>query len=248
MKSRLMPDLQAVSDDPVFSITADEIGPSFIPGPEPGNAGTNGANAPRGILAAALSSNPDPGPMSEPGPDSTAVAQASTLVVPISSGGITINLLFDNAATNIAPASFRAGIEQGATSDGGVLSGASTVLQAAGTGFHQDLNGDGVIGVPHDGGPDGVPPGSGPAGDSFVFQTNPGTSSVTETANANTADFPIHSFGLQPIFSSSGPAAALQMLIEHLSNPHDLSISQHQLTSLLHVADLHAGVFCFINR
>ena len=52
MKSKLLPDLQAVSDDPVFSVTANEIGASFV-----------------------------------------------------SRGGITINLLFDNAATNIAPAS-----------------------------------------------------------------------------------------------------------------------------------------------
>ena len=126
-------------------------------------------------------------------------------------------------------------------SDGGVLSGASQVLQAAETSFHQDLNGDGVIGVPHDGGPDGVPPASGPAGNSFVFQTNPGTSSVTEPANANTADFPIHSFGLLPAFSSSGPAAALEMLIQHVSDPHDLSSSQDHLASFLHVADLHAG-------
>ena len=35
--------------------------------------------------------------------------------MPISRGGITINLLFDNAASNVAAASFRAGIEQAAT-------------------------------------------------------------------------------------------------------------------------------------
>ena len=56
--------------------------------------------------------------------------------------------------------------------------------EGAETSFHQDLNGDGVIGVPHDGGPDGVPP---------------------------------------------------------ASDPHDLSNSQDQLASFLHVADLHAG-------
>ena len=115
MKSKLLPDLQAVSDDPVFSITANEIGASFVPGPEPGNAGANEANAPHGIFAATLPSNPGSGPMPQPDLNSISVAQASTLVVPISSGGITINLLFDNAATNIAPASFRAGIEQAAT-------------------------------------------------------------------------------------------------------------------------------------
>ena len=64
---------------------------------------------------------------------------------------------------------------------------------------------------------------------------------MTEPANANTADFPIHSFGLLPAFSSGGPAAALEMLIEHMSEPHDLSIGEDQLTSFLHVADLHAG-------
>ena len=53
--------------------------------------------------------------MPQPDLNSNSVVQASTLTVPISSGGITINLIFDNGATNIAPASFRAGIEQAAT-------------------------------------------------------------------------------------------------------------------------------------
>ena len=54
-------------------------------------------------------------------------------------------------------------------SDGACLSGES-VLQAAETSFHQDLNGDGVIGVAHDGGPDGLPPASGQAGDRLFFK------------------------------------------------------------------------------
>ena len=62
---------------------------------------------------------------------------------------------------------------------------------------------------------------------------------MTETANANTVDFPIHSFGLLP--SYGGPAAALEMLIQHMSDPHDLSIGEDQLTCM-------RGVCCFINR
>lgn len=75
MKSKLLPDLQAVSDDPVFSITANEIGASFVPGPEPGNAGANEAHAPHGIFAATLPSNPDSGPMPQPDLNSISVAQ-----------------------------------------------------------------------------------------------------------------------------------------------------------------------------
>jgi len=128
-------------------------------------------------------------------------------------------------------------------SQGSALSGASSALKTAETSFHQDLNGDGVIGVPPpsgpDGGPDGVPPASGPAGDSFVFRPDLGTNSVIQSANLNTPDPHNQPLGPLPEFSSSGPDAALEMLIQH--DPHDLPGSQDQLTSSLHIADLHAG-------
>jgi serralysin len=113
MKSKLLTDLQWASDDSFFPLTADEIDASFIPGHEPGNAGASAvSSAPRGMLAATMPSSPAPGPM----PD-TISAQASLsgfTSVPITLGGITINLLFDVAAMS-APQSFREGIEQGAT-------------------------------------------------------------------------------------------------------------------------------------
>ena len=139
MKFKLLSDLQAVSDDPVFFVTANEIGASFIPSSQPDEHHHNPCAArnfcgdvpvksgPRSNAPAGFELNFS-GPSEHPcgdvavrsGPRSNApaelnsnsVVQASTLTVPISSEAYTINLLFDNAATNIAPASFRAGIEQ----------------------------------------------------------------------------------------------------------------------------------------
>src|SRR5690348_5852277 len=108
MKSKLLSDFQSDSDGSVF-VDANEIDASFIAGPAPGLAGLAGANAPHALLAATAPPNADSTPM--PAPDSL---PAGWLLVPVSLGGITINIKFDADAA-AAPESFRAGIEQAAT-------------------------------------------------------------------------------------------------------------------------------------
>jgi serralysin len=127
-------------------------------------------------------------------------------------------------------------------SDGGVVSGTSAALEAAEVSFHQDLNGDGIIGVLSRGAPIDVPPASGPVGDSFVFRPDLGTSPMTLSANANAPDTHTTPSVLLPDFSPHGPVAALEMLFQHASDSHDLFVSQDELTALQHVADLHTSV------
>src|SRR5689334_10162088 len=107
MKSKLLSDFQSDSDGSVF-VDANEIDASFIAGPA-GLAGLAAANAPHALLAATASPNADSTPM--PAPNSL---PAGWLLVPVSLGGITINIKFDADAA-AAPESFRAGIEQAAT-------------------------------------------------------------------------------------------------------------------------------------
>jgi serralysin len=126
-------------------------------------------------------------------------------------------------------------------SDGGVVSGTSATLETAETRFHQDLNGDGIIGVPSRGAPIDVPPASGPIVDSFVFRPDLGTNPMTPSANVNAPDSHTTPSVLLPDFSPNG-LAALEMLFQHTGDFHDLSVSQDQLTSLWHVADLHTSV------
>jgi serralysin len=125
-------------------------------------------------------------------------------------------------------------------SDGGALSGTSTTLETAETRFHQDLNGDGVIGVPTAHAAVSMPAASALAGDSFDFRPDLGTNSTMASANFIAPGSQSASSGpLSEFFS--GPAAASEMLIQHVNDSHDLFVSQDQPSPLLHVMDLHAG-------
>jgi hypothetical protein len=125
--------------------------------------------------------------------------------------------------------------------------GTNTNLESQETFFQQDLNGDGVIGVPPtppsgpDGGPVESPPASGPGGDSFVFQTDLGASSLTNSGHADTADLHTQSTALPQAILAMGQPTTLEMLIQHVNDSQDSFSAQEQLTSLPHVADLHAG-------
>ena len=126
-------------------------------------------------------------------------------------------------------------------SDGGLLAGTSATLETAETSFHQDLNGDGVIGVPTAHAAVSMPAASALAGNSFVFRQDLGTNSAMASANFNALDSQSPSSGLLPEFSFSGPAAASEMLIHQVNDSPDLFVSQDQPSPLLHVMDLHAG-------
>src|SRR4051812_24070631 len=102
MNFKFLSDLQAAPDDPIFSVTGNEIHASFIPDQAESDQGG-------------------------------AIAGAS---VPVTSGGITINLLFDTAAMS-APANFRSGIQQAVS----IL--AATITDKITVNIHIDYSGVG---------------------------------------------------------------------------------------------------------
>ncbi len=100
---------QAPSDDPFYTVTGETIYGTYIPSDTSSSGGSSGGSAPG------------------TGPGS---------VVAETSGGITINLLFD-AAAMAAPASFRAGIAQAAAILASTISDKITVnlnIDYSGTG------------------------------------------------------------------------------------------------------------------
>src|SRR5229473_4092733 len=104
MNFRFVRDLHAPPDDSIFSTFGDDIYASFIP-----SAGNEGGNL---VVNTFFGMSPTPSFWSQ-GTSSTSVQSVPNSVVAVTSGGITINLLFD-AAAMAAPASFRAGIQQAA--------------------------------------------------------------------------------------------------------------------------------------
>src|SRR6267143_3646213 len=107
MNFRFVPDLQAPPDDVIFSVIGDEIYASFIP-----SAAHDGGNS---IVNTVLGILPTPSFWNQ-GTSSTTTSTPTTSssTVAVTSGGITINLLFD-AAAMAAPASFRTSIQQAAS-------------------------------------------------------------------------------------------------------------------------------------
>src|SRR6266567_5787757 len=128
MKFRFVRDLQALSDDSIFSTFEDEIYASFIP-----SAGNEGGNLVVNAFFGMMSPIPS---FSNQGTSSTSVQSVPNSTVAVMSGGITINLLFD-AAAMAAPASFRAGIQQAASMLSAAISDKITVnlnIDYSGTG------------------------------------------------------------------------------------------------------------------
>src|SRR5713226_1866618 len=127
MNFRFVRDLHAPFDDGIFSTFGDEIYASFIP-----SAGNQGGNS---VVNTVLGLSPTPSFWSQ-GTSSTSTQTVPNSVVTVTSGGITINLLFD-AAAMAAPASFRAGIQQAAAILAGTISDKITVnltIDYSGTG------------------------------------------------------------------------------------------------------------------
>jgi hypothetical protein len=138
----------------------------------------------------------------------------------------------------------------------GTVSGSSAALEGLETSFHQDLNGDGVIGVPAATSPATMSPvqatpssvsqasvGTGPTSDSFVFRTDLGGGSARNPGSANTADFYDHSSlaNLPPAFLPHEQAGGLQMLLQQVNDGHDLFGCDDHATPAIQIADLHGG-------
>ncbi len=108
-KHKSLTDSHSAFDDSSFSLTDDQAGASFIRSFQPA---TIAATAPDEIHPAAMPSEAPVGSM--PAAISAQASLSGFTSVPITLGGITINLLFNVAAMS-APESFRQGIEQAAT-------------------------------------------------------------------------------------------------------------------------------------
>jgi serralysin len=117
---RFLPYLHEASDDSIFTVAGDVIHASFIP-----SAGNGGGMeiSPTSLFSSTSTTT-------------TASQSVSGSTVAVTSGGITINLLFD-AAAMAAPASFRAGIQQAASILGAAIFDKITVniqIDYSGTG------------------------------------------------------------------------------------------------------------------
>src|SRR6266404_1737860 len=127
MNFRFLRDLQPQPDDSIFSNFGNEIYASFIP-----SAASQGGDS---LVSTVLGLSPIPSFWNQ-GSTVTLTQAAANSGVAVTSGGITINLLFD-AAAMAAPASFRAGIQQAAGILAGTLSDKITVnltIDYSGTG------------------------------------------------------------------------------------------------------------------
>jgi serralysin len=139
-----------------------------------------------------------------------------------------------------------------------VVSGTSTSLETAETTFHQDLNGDGVIGVPATRVASGMTSGlvsqTSPitaASDTFVFRPGIGADVI---ANAGNAD-PIELDGFSSLTKHVQLVALLndaqsgqsQSLFQSTNGGHDIVINlgNHDSITLMdvHIANLHASNF-----
>jgi serralysin len=131
MKSKFITDSQTSFGDDVLNTIGDEVTTNFFPNFFPAG-GRDGGNS---LCDSAVEFPLTPALTSEAVQSSSAQSGTPT-VVATTSGGITINLLFD-AAAMAAPASFRAGIRQAASLLTGAISDKITVnikIDYSGTG------------------------------------------------------------------------------------------------------------------
>jgi serralysin len=136
----------------------------------------------------------------------------------------------------------------------GTVSGSSTALESLEPSFHQDLNGDGVIGIP------AAQTASGPAStalvtvannDTFVFHPGVGADVVANAGSAATIELD----GFSSVTSNVQLAALLheaqagqsQVLFQSTNDGHDtvINVGNHDSITLMnvHLADLHASNF-----
>jgi len=136
----------------------------------------------------------------------------------------------------------------------GVVSGSSTALKTLETSFHQDLNGDGTIGLTTPVAPSGTssaPLLQAATNDVFVFRPGLGTSTVTDAAGS----FAIELAGFSSVTDNAHLAAFVfeaqngraQTLFQPANDGHDtiINLGNHDSLTLVnfHISDLHAHDF-----
>jgi serralysin len=141
----------------------------------------------------------------------------------------------------------------------GVVSGASTALESLETSFHQDLNGDGTIGIPAAQAPSGITLGLVSqaasaliaSNDTFVFRPGFGADVIANAGNAETIELD----GFSSVTNNAQLAALLieaqtgqsQALFQSTNGGHDtvIDLGNHDSITLtnVHIGELHAGNF-----
>jgi hypothetical protein len=145
----------------------------------------------------------------------------------------------------------------------GIVSGTSAALESLEPSFHQDLNGDGVIGVPPVSAtvaqaPSGTPSPATQAAsvivasnDTFVFGPGIGADVIPHAGNAQTIELD----GFSSITNNTQWAALLvdaqtgqwQALFQSTNGGHDtvIDLGNHDSTTLMnvHISELHTGNF-----
>ena len=141
----------------------------------------------------------------------------------------------------------------------GAVSGASSALESLETSFHQDLNGDGTIGIPAAQAPSGIT--SGPvsqaasvtiaSNDTFVFRPGVGADVIANAGNAETIELD----GFSSVTNNAQLAALLndaqtgqsQALFQSTNGGHDtvIDLGNHDSITLMnvHISELHASNF-----
>jgi hypothetical protein len=141
----------------------------------------------------------------------------------------------------------------------GVVSGSNPAFEALEPSFHQDLNGDGVIGVPTAPAISGISPAPVSqaasvivaSNDTFVFRPGIGADVVANAGSADTMELD----GFSSVTSNAQLTALLhdaqtgqsQALFQSTNNGHDtvINLGNHDSITLtnVHIADLHASNF-----
>ena len=133
-----------------------------------------------------------------------------------------------------------------------VYSGTSTTLESLESSFHQDLNGDGVIGIPAGQTPSGVlshaTPVEAASNDTFAFRPDLGSGIATNAQGAETIEFgrfsSVSGNHLAAPFNdaqiSQSPLPFVNVGLDSLPDPvnHDSMV-----WTSVHIADLHANDF-----
>jgi serralysin len=134
-------------------------------------------------------------------------------------------------------------------------SGTSLALETIETSFHQDLNGDGVIGIPAPQAPSGPASQAAPVtianNDTFVFHPGVGADVIGNFGSAETIELDgfssVTSNAQLAVLLNEAQTGQMQALFQSTNSGHDtmVNLSNHDSITLanVHLADLHASNF-----
>ena len=132
----------------------------------------------------------------------------------------------------------------------GIVSGASTALESLETSFQQDLNGDGVIGVPtmatSASGTQSISVTiGGPNNDTFIFHPGVGGEAIVNAASADKSELDVHSAGDINLTKLLNDAQTNDWHAFYSTNGVQSGFGNDDNISVtsVHISDLHANNF-----